>query len=309
MDETSDVAARLDQVLCEPLLPIRSDADLDLALRKLFFLEDNGGTAKDPVYVRSLAVLIADYEQKHFGAEPADPVAIVQARMADMGISQADLARDANIQPSHLSEMLNGKRSLGLNARIGISNALRLPIELLIPEGYPADTRTVEDQSNLSTAPMEKGKECYSEIEDPTINRVEFTHKVRELSARREEMVSVYGDAKLLCGQAFFNLRLLDECYKIPDTDTVLQHIAYVDQVRSTALNFWYTSTCNILVFWERVMSAATPADLAAESVLFLRSQHHGCDAQLRQLTASHSLLLGRNQQAPAASMHKRSVA
>ena len=60
------------------------------------------------------------------------PGIMVKPELQERGISQKDFAKMLDIQASHLSEVLNGKRSLSAELAVKIQNAIGIPAEILL---------------------------------------------------------------------------------------------------------------------------------------------------------------------------------
>jgi HTH-type transcriptional regulator/antitoxin HigA len=86
-------------------------------------------TAEEKSLAELLTLLIADYEEKHFGLPPATPLEILQELMRANNLRQKDLV-DVFGSESIVSEVLNGKRELNkehigrLSKRFHVSPAL-----------------------------------------------------------------------------------------------------------------------------------------------------------------------------------------
>jgi HTH-type transcriptional regulator / antitoxin HigA len=96
-----------------PLRPIRSDDELDRAIEMVDELIDRidlGVDERD--YLDVLSDLIERYEAESHPILAA-PDAVVLAHLIEAkGVSQADVAREAGIAESTISEVLGGKRNL-----------------------------------------------------------------------------------------------------------------------------------------------------------------------------------------------------
>lgn len=111
--------------------PIRSDDDLQVALRRLeaVFQAEDGTSEADEMEV--LVTLIEAYENKHYPIGPADPVEAIKFRMEQQGLTPRDL--EAYIGPSgRVSEVLNGKRPLSLRMIKRLHDGLHIPYESLL---------------------------------------------------------------------------------------------------------------------------------------------------------------------------------
>jgi antitoxin component HigA of HigAB toxin-antitoxin module len=132
------------------LMPILDDQDYAIALQLLVTLQSNVDDGIMVPFVTSLAVLIEDYERKNFPAPEAEPQDLIAAHIMALGLSQAFVAKQANMQASHLSEVLNGQRPLSLRMIVSLSRLLKIPVAQLIPEGYDPDIE-IPAPSHVST--------------------------------------------------------------------------------------------------------------------------------------------------------------
>ena len=60
------------------------------------------------------------------------PGMMIKPELEERGISQKDFAKMLGTQPSHLSEVLNGKRALTTELAVKIENAIGLPAKILL---------------------------------------------------------------------------------------------------------------------------------------------------------------------------------
>ena len=120
---------------------IRNEADYELALDRLNELADLDDERNDDE-VHALGVLISDYEQA-FPIEAPDPIDAIKFRMAQMGINQADLARELSLGRGRVSELLNRKRFLPLTIIRSLVAYLGLPPAVLI-QAYEAASEREE---------------------------------------------------------------------------------------------------------------------------------------------------------------------
>jgi HTH-type transcriptional regulator/antitoxin HigA len=122
----SDLSDSLD------IRPIRTREDYEWALREIEGLMSAELGSPEGDRLDILATLVAAYEEKRYPIGPADPIAVIEFHMERLGWSQAELARNANINSTHLSAVLNGKRALSLRQIKGLSAALDIPADRLI---------------------------------------------------------------------------------------------------------------------------------------------------------------------------------
>ena len=118
--------------------PIRTEQDHEAALREIARLMESdpepGSREADKLEV--LATLVEDYERNNHPVGDADPVETIQFHRERLGWSQAKLAREAGIQASHLSAVLNRRRKLSLTQIQKLSAALQIPADQLIDNPY-----------------------------------------------------------------------------------------------------------------------------------------------------------------------------
>jgi HTH-type transcriptional regulator / antitoxin HigA len=115
----------------KPIQPIRTDADLRRALKRLegVFQANEGSLAADERDV--LVTLIEVYENKHHAISPADPVEAIKFRMEQQGLTPRDL--EPFLGPSgRVSEVLNRKRPLSLRMVKQLHDGLQIPYESLL---------------------------------------------------------------------------------------------------------------------------------------------------------------------------------
>ena len=60
------------------------------------------------------------------------PGMMIKPELVERGISQKNFAKMLGVQPSHLSEVLNGKRTLSRDLAMKIEEAIGLPAKLLL---------------------------------------------------------------------------------------------------------------------------------------------------------------------------------
>ena len=108
------------------------------ALDRLNMLADRDDP-DDDAEVRALGLLIADYERDAFPIEAPDPVEAIKFRMAELGMKQADLARELSLERGRVSELLNRRRRLPLDIIRALVSQLALSPAVLI---QPYETRS-----------------------------------------------------------------------------------------------------------------------------------------------------------------------
>lgn len=111
--------------------PIKTEKDYKNALKRMELLFDapNGSSKSDEADI--LAVLIDEYEKKHYPIEAPDPIEAIKIRMEEMQLKQIDLA-DAMGGKNRVSEILNRKRKLTIEMIRQLTSKLNLSATILI---------------------------------------------------------------------------------------------------------------------------------------------------------------------------------
>jgi len=77
------------------------------------------------------------------------PGMMIKPELDERGISQKEFAKILGTQPSHLSEVLNGKRALTTELAVKIENAIGLPAKILLSAQTQYELEsTVEDNQH-----------------------------------------------------------------------------------------------------------------------------------------------------------------
>ena len=95
---------------------------------KIFFSKPSTDEGKE---ASLLALVIKDYEDKHFVIEVPDPVEAIKYKMEQMSLTKKDLGTILGYS-SRVSEILNRKRKLTLEMIRNLHEKLNIPLESLI---------------------------------------------------------------------------------------------------------------------------------------------------------------------------------
>lgn len=113
--------------------PIKSESDYQEALDKLDKLFDAPTGTEESDYADILAILIDEYEKKHFPIDAPDPIEAIKIRMEEMHLKQKDLANVIGGN-NRVSEVLNKKRKLTVEMIRNLTIKLNLSPNLLIKD-------------------------------------------------------------------------------------------------------------------------------------------------------------------------------
>jgi HTH-type transcriptional regulator/antitoxin HigA len=114
-------------------LPIETDQEYKEATKRfedIYHVEKGSPDFKEMLL---LAILISDYEKKHFSLPEVDPIEIIKIRMVDFGYTASDLAKKYGDKGT-ISKVLNYKQPLSLNMIRLFSKMLRIPADALTKE-------------------------------------------------------------------------------------------------------------------------------------------------------------------------------
>ena len=110
---------------------IKNKKQYEKALQRfeeIFFAKSN---TKDGGEAQLLALVIKDYEEKHYKIESPDPVEAIKYRMEQMNISKKELGEILGYT-SRVSEILSRKRKLTLEMVRNLHDKLNIPLESLV---------------------------------------------------------------------------------------------------------------------------------------------------------------------------------
>jgi len=114
--------------------PIKTNADHRAALAEIGRLMDAEKDSADGDRLDVLATLVEAYEAKRFPIDPPDPVAAIEFRMEQRGLTRRDLEPMIGGR-GRVSEVLSGKRALSLAMIRRLHEGLGIPAEALLGVG------------------------------------------------------------------------------------------------------------------------------------------------------------------------------
>jgi len=119
--------------------PLRTEIDYEAALAEIeryFEREPKPGTREADRF-DLLALVLEDYENKHWPIEPPDPIDAIRYRMEIGGYTQADLGRLIGSR-QRASDILSRKRRLTMKMAWKLHRDWGIPAEALIrPQSMP----------------------------------------------------------------------------------------------------------------------------------------------------------------------------
>ena len=116
----------------EMIKPIKTEQDYWLALKQVekIFNAKPGTTDGDLLEV--LAILVHDYENKHYPIQPLSAIDALKYEMEEQGLTQTGLAKRMGTSKSMISEIMNGKKQMSVNFMRFLHNELGIPANALL---------------------------------------------------------------------------------------------------------------------------------------------------------------------------------
>jgi HTH-type transcriptional regulator / antitoxin HigA len=112
---------------------IKTENDYQLALCRLDEIFEAPENTPEGDEADLLALLIDEYENKHYPIEAPDPIEAIRIRMEEMQLKQKDLANELGGK-NRVSEILNRKRKLTVDMIRKLADKLKLSASLLIQD-------------------------------------------------------------------------------------------------------------------------------------------------------------------------------
>jgi len=114
-------------------LPIETEQEYKEATNRFEEIYEAGKDTPHFKEMLLLAILINDYEKKHFSLPEVDPIEMIKIRMEDFGYSASVLAKEYGDKGT-VSKVLNYKQALSLTMIRKFSKLLRIPADALTKE-------------------------------------------------------------------------------------------------------------------------------------------------------------------------------
>jgi len=111
--------------------PIKSELDYRNGLKRLEVIFDASIGTIESDEADIIALMIDDYEKKHYQIDAPDPIEAIKIRMEEMHLKQIDLASEIG-GANRVSEVLNRKRKLTVDMIRKLTMKLNLSPDLLI---------------------------------------------------------------------------------------------------------------------------------------------------------------------------------
>ncbi|MEN9812813.1 MAG: hypothetical protein RL479_1499 [Verrucomicrobiota bacterium] len=114
-----------------PPKAIKSAAAHAAALARVESLMDAAPGSPAETELEVWSILIEKYEEEHFPVSAPDPIAAIEFRMEQLGLTRTDLLRHIPSR-SKVSEVLSRRRPLSLQMIRSLHAGLRIPADVLL---------------------------------------------------------------------------------------------------------------------------------------------------------------------------------
>ncbi|MEI6455295.1 MAG: transcriptional regulator [bacterium] len=111
--------------------PIKTESDYRRSLKRLEAIFDSPAGTAESDEADVLAVLVDEFEKKHYPVEAPDPIEAIKIRMEELELKQIDLINEIGGK-NRVSEILNKKRKLTVEMIRRLTGRLNLSADLLI---------------------------------------------------------------------------------------------------------------------------------------------------------------------------------
>lgn len=117
------------------LKPVKNKKDYENALERIYLLIQKAGkrTENESAELEILAILVKEFENKHYPVLPPHPLEAIKFRIEQMGLKQSELNKLLGNR-SRKSDILKGKRKLSIHMIRKLHEKLNIPAETLIAE-------------------------------------------------------------------------------------------------------------------------------------------------------------------------------
>lgn len=114
---------------------LKSEGEYEIALNRLYDLmqADVSPDTPESDEMELLALLIEDFETRHYPVLPPNPLEAIRFRLEQLGKDDRELGRILGAR-SRQSEILSGKRKLNLRMIRALHRELRIPVVSLISD-------------------------------------------------------------------------------------------------------------------------------------------------------------------------------
>lgn len=120
---------------------LKTEADYQEALAYVETLMDAQPGSLEVEELELFSILIEKYEEEHYPIDLPDPIAALEFRMEQQGLTRKDLERYIGKQ-NRVSEVLNRKRPLSIAMIRALHAGLGIPAEVLLQEpGKPLEAQ------------------------------------------------------------------------------------------------------------------------------------------------------------------------
>ncbi|WP_439584628.1 helix-turn-helix domain-containing protein [Dyadobacter bucti] len=112
--------------------PIKTEEEYNKALKEMESVFHSAKDTPDGDKLELLALLIGDYESKHYQIRQLSPIEALKAEMEEQGLTQSGLAERFGMSKGAISEIINGKKQMSVRFMKFLHKDLGIPAEILL---------------------------------------------------------------------------------------------------------------------------------------------------------------------------------
>jgi HTH-type transcriptional regulator/antitoxin HigA len=116
----------------EMIKPIKTEQDYQFALKEVEKVFNAKPDTTDGDRLEVLAILVHDYENKHYQIKPLPAIDALKYEMAEQGLTQSGLAKRMGTSKSVISEIISGKKQMSVNFMRFLHNELGISADALL---------------------------------------------------------------------------------------------------------------------------------------------------------------------------------
>jgi HTH-type transcriptional regulator / antitoxin HigA len=144
-------------MIVDRIRPVRSEADYLASLERIETLMNAEPDSPEGDELSILATLVESYEDEHFPIEVPTPLAAIEFRMEQLGLTPRDLIPHIGSR-SRVSEVLNGTRALTIDMIRALHQELGIPAHVLIGPDEDRPASVAQELSKPVSKLLEKLK-------------------------------------------------------------------------------------------------------------------------------------------------------
>ncbi len=116
----------------ETIRPIKTEEEYNRALKQMESIFHAQKNTPEGDKLEVLALLIGDYESKHYPMRQLSAIEALKAEMEEQGLTQSGLAERFGMSKGAISEIINGKKQMSVRFMKFLHKDLGIPADVLL---------------------------------------------------------------------------------------------------------------------------------------------------------------------------------